>query len=135
MCVFFFLLLLLVRVRKEKKNSGTKCAYILAKMMKYRNEDPRNKPVELGEKIDRSRSRFGREDGSTSPSDPASRMVAAAHASMAAFLLFFRSFFFSSLIYLSLFLSPSLSHPCTALRPTLSHGKRSLYSLVVGRLG
>ena len=114
--------------KKEKKNSGTKCAYILAKMMKYRNEEPRNKPVELGEKIDRSRSRFGREDGSTSPSDPASRMVAAAHASMAAFLLFFRSFFFSSLIYLSLSLSLPLSPLHSSSTDSLARQEVPLFS-------
>lgn len=99
---------------KEKKK-GKKTVlrvYILAKVMKYRNEE-RRKPEELGEKIDRSRSRFGREDGSTSPSDPASRMVAA-HASMAAFLLFFRSFFSPWPTSLSLSLSLSaLQHSST----------------------
>lgn len=40
-------------------------------------------------------------------------------------------FLFFSLAYLPL----SPSQPCNTLRPTLSHGKRSLYSLVVGRLG
>lgn len=91
--------------RKKKRKKTVLRVYILAKVMKYRNEE-RRKPEELGEKIDRSRSRFGREDGSTSPSDPASRMVAA-HASMAAFLLFFRSFFSPWPTSLSLPLSPA----------------------------
>lgn len=65
-------------------------------------------------KIDRSRSRFGREDGSTSPSDPASRMVA--HASMAAFLSFLSFLFF--------FFFPPFSLPRNSPRPTLSRTAR-----------
>lgn len=49
-----------------------------------------NVPVKHCKKIDRSRWRFGREGGSTSPRDLSWRR---GHASMAAFLLFFRSFF------------------------------------------
>lgn len=96
--------------KKRKKNSAT-CLH-----SGKGNEISKRGAKEAGGtrwKIDRSRSRFGREDGSTSPSDPASRMVAA-HASMAAFLLFFRSFFSPWPTSLSLSLSLSaLQHSST----------------------
>lgn len=104
--------------RKRKEGEGKKVALSttsLAKRWWYRNGGE----LAVRKKIDRSRSRFGREDGSTSPSDPASRMVA--HASMAAFLSFLSFLFF-------FFFPPSLS-PATLLdRLSLARQEVPLFS-------
>lgn len=76
-----------------------------AREIRDQTEGTENVSLKRCKKIDRSYSRFGRKGGSTSPRDLPWRR---GHASMAAFLLFYHSFFSTLFRLLSFTLSCSL---------------------------